>query len=429
MFFLQTDSKHAADTQLRGSCAEAKKRHPRKMGLVAGLAVSFLVATAASAQDQNTPIKLGVLNDMSGAFADLGGKGSIIAAQMAIDDAGGKVLGRAIQLISADTQNKPDIASVIARRWFDAEDVSAIIDPVPSNAALAVLDLARDRKKIVIIASSGLADLTGKNCTSTSFQWAYDTSVLAKGTAATIVKGGAKQWFFLTSDVAFGHSLADESKRVVEANGGKVVGEVRHPYLTHDFSSFLLQAQAAGADVIALANSGSDTTNSIQQAIEFGIESDKTKLVALLGFVTDIHSLGLARAKGLLLTESFYWDLDDDTRAWSKRFAEMNGGREPSMAQAAVYSGVAHYLKAMAAVGRNDGQQIADKMREMPINDFMIKDGHARKDGRIVHDFYLFQVKAPEESKGPWDYYKLVRKIPASEVTPAEGSTGCPFDK
>ena len=385
-------------------------------------------AYPASAQDQAAPIKLGVLNDMSGAFADLGGKGSIIAAQMAIDDAGGKVLGRPIQLISADSQNKPDIAAAIARRWFDVEDVSAIIDPVPSGAALAVLDLSRERKKVVLIASSGLADLTGKSCTSTSFQWAYDTSVLAKGTAATVVNGGAKQWFFLTADVAFGHSLANQSKAVIEANGGKVVGEVRHPYLSHDFSSFLLQAQSSGAEVIALANSGSDTTNSIRQAIEFGIGSDKTKLVALLAFVTDIHSLGLDKAKGLLLTESFYWDLNDETRAWSKRFGEKMGGRMPSMAQAAVYSGVAHYLKAMAAAGTVEGQKVADTMRDIPINDFMIKDGRARKDGRIVHDFYLFQVKAPNESNGPWDYYKLIRKIPAAEVTPASGSTGCPFD-
>ncbi|MDB5653940.1 MAG: ABC-type branched-chain amino acid transport system, periplasmic component [Tardiphaga sp.] len=395
------------------------------------IGVSLLLglgAVTASADEAGSPIKLGVLNDMTGAFADLGGKGSIVAAQMAIDDAGGKVLGRPVQLISADSQNKPDIAAAIARRWFDVEDVSAIIDPVPSGAALAVLDLSRERKKIVLIASSGLADMTGKSCTSTSFQWAYDTSVLAKGTAAAVVSGGAKKWFFLTADVAFGHSLANQSRSVVEANGGTVVGEVRHPYLTHDFSSFLLQAQASGAEVVALANSGSDTTNSIRQAIEFGIGSGNTKLVALLAFVTDIHSLGLDRAKGLLLTESFYWDLNDETRAWSKRFADKMGGRMPSMAQAAAYSGVAHYLKAMASAGTTEGQAVADKMRELPINDFMMKDGRARKDGRIVHDFYLFQVKAPEESKGPWDYYKLIRKIPAAEITPPDGSTGCPFD-
>lgn len=253
--------------------------------------------------------------------------------------------------------------------------------------------------------------------------------MLAKGTAATVVNSGSKSWYFLTADVAFGHSLANQSKSVIEANGGKVVGEVRHPYLTHDFSSFLLQAHASGAEVIALANSGSDTTNSIRQAIEFGIGSGKTKLVAMIAFVTDVHSLGLDKAKGLLLTESFYWDLNDETRAWSQRFGEKNGGRMPSMAQAAVYSGVAHYLKAITAAGTAEGQPVADRMREMPINDFMIKDGRARKYGRIVHDFYLFQVKAPEESKVPWDYYKLVRKIPAAEVTPASGSTGCPFDK
>ena len=305
--------------------------------------------------------------------------------------------------------------------------MDAIIDPVPSTVALGVQDLARERNKMVIVASSGLADVTGKNCTPTSFQWAYDTLVVARGTASTVAKEeGSKNWFFITSDVAFGHSLANESKAVVLANGGTVKGEVRHPYITADFSSFILQAQASGADVIALANSGADMTNSVRQAIEFGIGQGKTRLVALLAFVTDVKSLGLDQAKGLLLTESFYWDLNDETRAWSKRFGDRFGGRMPSMAQAAVYSGVSHYLKAIKAAGTTDAKVVADKMREMPINDFMIRNGRARKDGRIVHDFYLFQVKAPQESKGPWDLYKLVRTIPAAEVTPPEGSTGCP---
>ena len=393
-------------------------------GAAAMLALVMSLSGAASAQE---PIKLGVLNDIQGAFADLGGKGSIVAAQMAVDDFGGKVLGRPITLISADSQNKPDVATGIARQWFDVENVQAIIDPVPSNAALSIQDLARDRNRVVIVASSGLADLTGKACTPVSFQWAYDTSVLAKGTASTIVKQGYKKWFFITADVAFGYSLANESKSVVLANGGTVVGEAKHPYISSDFSSYIVQAQASGADVIALANSGTDTTNSAEQAIEFGVGQDKTKLVALLAFITQIKSLGLDRARGLLLTESFYWDLNDETRAWSKRFGERFGGRMPSMAQAAVYSGVSHYLKAMAAAGTTDGRVVADKMRELPINDFMMKNGRARKDGRIVHDFYLFEVKAPEESKGPWDLYKLVRTIPAAEVTPPEGSTGCPF--
>ncbi len=389
-------------------------------------ALILVLSMGAAARSQEL-LKLGVLNDLGGAFADLGGTGSVVAAQMAVDDFGGQVLGRKIVVISADSQNKPDVATGIARQWFDSEKVDAILDPVPSAVALNILSLARERNKIVIIASSGLADLTGKACTQTSFQWAYDTSVLAKGTASTVVKDGHKSWFFITADVAFGHSLANESRAVVLANGGTVKGEVKHPYITSDFSSFILQGQASGADVIALADSGTDTTNAIKQAIEFGVGEGGTRLVALLAFVTQIKSLDLERAKGLLLTESFYWDLNDGTRAWSKRFGERFGGLMPSMAQAAVYSGVSHYLKAVAAIGTTEGKAVADKMRELPINDFMIKDGRARKDGRIVHDFYLFQVKAPQESKGPWDLYKLIRTIPAAEVTPPEGSTGCPF--
>src|SRR5689334_9219935 len=313
----------------------ARLRH--LAAIASALILALSLAGTASAQE---PLKLGVLNDLSGAFADLGGTGSIVAAQMAVDDFGGKVLGRPITIISADSQNKPDVATGIARRWFDTEGVQAIIDPVPSNAALGIQDLARDRNKIVLVASSGLADLTGKACTPVSFQWAYDTSVLAKGTASTVVKQGYKRWYFITADVAFGYSLANESKAVVLANGGTVLGEAKHPYISSDFSSYIVQAQSSGADVIALANSGTDTTNSAAQAIEFGIGESNTKLVALLAFVTQIKSLGLERAKGLLLTESFYWDLNDETRAWSKRFGERFGGRMPSMAQAAVYSGV-----------------------------------------------------------------------------------------
>jgi branched-chain amino acid transport system substrate-binding protein len=401
-------------------------RHPCSRGLAAVAGVFALTLSIVGAACAQESLKLGVLNDFQGSFADLGGAGSILAAQMAVEDFGGQVLGKPIVIISADSQNKPDVATGIARRWFDVEKVDAIIDPVPSTVALGVQDLARERNKMVIVASSGLADVTGKNCTPTSFQWAYDTLVVARGTASTVAKEeGSKNWFFITSDVAFGHSLANESKAVVLANGGTVKGEVRHPYITADLSSFILQAQASAADVIALANSGADMTNSVRQAIEFGIGQGKTRLVALLAFVTDVKSLGLDQAKGLLLTESFYWDLNDETRAWSKRFGDRFGGRMPSMAQAAVYSGVSHYLKAIKAAGTTDAKVVADRMREMPINDFMIKNGRARKDGRIVHDFYLFQVKAPQESKGPWDLYKLVRTIPAAEVTPPEGSTGC----
>ncbi|MBV9653959.1 MAG: ABC transporter substrate-binding protein [Acetobacteraceae bacterium] len=372
-------------------------------------------------------LKLGVLNDLTGSFADLGGRGSILATQMAVEDFGGKVLGKPISIISADSQNKPDIASGIARRWFDAEGVDAIIDPVPSSVALAVEDLARERNRMVIVTSSGLAEVTGKRCAPTTFQWAYDTAILARGTAAAIAdqQPGAK-WFFVTADVAFGHSLAEESKAVVRAHGGSVLGEADHPYINADFSAFLIEARASGADIVALANSGADATNSIKQAAEFGIGRPEPRLVALLAFVTDIYSLGLEATQGLYLTESFYWDLDDATRAWSRRFASRFGGKMPSMAQAAAYSGVTHYLKAIAAAGTTDAGIVADKMREMPIDDFMMHGGRARIDGRVVHDFYLFQVKTPAESTGPWDLYKLVRRIPADEITPAPKSTGCP---
>ena len=394
---------------------------------LAAIAGAFLLTLAGAGTGfAQEPIKLGVLNDLTGPFADLGGHGSVVAAQMAVDDVGGKVLGRPVTIAAADSQNKPDVAVTIARQWFDADKFAAILDPVPSSVALAVVGLARERNRMVIIASSGAADLTGKACSPVSFQWAYDTSVLAKGTAQTVIKEGHKRWYLLTSDSVYGHFLANETKAVVQANGGTVLGEAVHPYLTSEFSSFILQAQSSGADVIALANSGTDMTNSVKQAIEFGVGEDNTKLVALTAFITDIESLGLDRAKGLLLTESFYWDLNDDTRAWSKRFGERMGGRMPSMAQAAMYSGVYHYLKAMAAAGTTDAKVVAEKMRETPINDFMMKNGRARPDGRIVHDFYLFQVKEPQESKGPWDLYKLVRTIPASEITPPEKSTGCP---
>ena len=292
--------------------------------LASALMLTLPLADAVHAQE---PLKLGVLNDLGGSFADLGGRGSILAAQRAVDDAGGKVLGRPIVIISADSQNKPDLATGIARQWFDAEKAEAIIDPVPSNVALAVIDLARERNKMVIVASSGLADVTGKACSHTSFQWAYDTLVLANSTASTVVKEGHKKWFFITADVAFGHSLANASKSVVLANGGTVVGEVKHPYISSDFSSFILQAQTSGADVIALANSGADATNSAKQAIEFGVGQNEQKLVALLAFVTDIKSLGLERAKGLLLTESFYWDLNDETRGASSTGCGATGPR------------------------------------------------------------------------------------------------------
>ena len=390
--------------------------------------VAAAVATSASAEISGDVVKLGVLNDMSSLYADLSGAGSVEAARMAIADFGGSVNGKKIELISADHQNKPDVGSAIATQWFDNDGVDAIVDVPTSSVALAVQQIARTKGKLFLISGAAASDLTGKACSPTSVHWTYDTVALANGTGGAVVKAGGDTWFFITADYAFGHALERDTARVVEANGGKVLGKVRAPLNTADFSSFLLQAQGSKAKIIGLANAGGDTINSIKQAGEFGIVEGSQKLAGLLVFITDIHSLGLQAAHGLQLTEAFYWDQNDATRAWSKRFFDKIG-REPSMVQAGVYGAVTHYLNAIKATNSDDGLTVVKQMKATPINDFMTKNGKIREDGTLVRDMYLFEVKAPAESKGPWDYYKQISVIPGEDAFKLPGPNECPLVK
>ena len=390
--------------------------------------VAAAVATSASAEISGDVVKLGVLNDMSSLYADLSGAGSVEAARMAIADFGGSVNGKKIELISADHQNKPDVGSAIATQWFDNDGVDAIVDVPTSSVALAVQQIARTKGKLFLISGAAASDLTGKACSPTSVHWTYDTVALANGTGGAVVKAGGDTWFFITADYAFGHALERDTARVVEANGGKVLGKVRAPLNTPDFSSFLLQAQASKAKIIGLANAGGDTINSIKQAGEFGIVEGGQKLAGLLVFITDIHSLGLQAAHGLQLTEAFYWDQNDATRAWSKRFFDKIG-REPSMVQAGVYGAVTHYLNAIKATNSDDGLTVVKQMKATPINDFMTKNGKIREDGTLVRDMYLFEVKAPAESKGPWDYYKQIAVISGEDAFKLPGPNECPLVK
>ena len=401
------------------------------MRKIIGLALTaaLSLATITNARAGADVVKIGVLNDQAGMNADLSGQGSVIAARMAAEDAGGSVIGKKIEIVFADHQNKADIGSSIATQWYDKDGVDMITDMPFSSVALAVQEIARQRQKIAIYSGPGSSDITGKACSPFGFHWTYDTVALARGTGSAVVKAGGKKWFFLTADYAFGHALAKDTMEVVKANGGTVVGEAVHPVNTSDFSSYLVQAQASGADVIGLANGATDTTNSIKQAYEFGLAKSGQKLAGLLVFITDVNALGLQVAQGLQMTESFYWDQNDETRAFSKRYAERMGGKKPSMVQAGVYSGVAHYLKAVAAAGTSAGPAVAAKIRELPVNDFMSKNVHVRRDGRVMRDFYLFQVKTPAESKGPWDYYNLVRTIPAEEAARPESEGNCPLVK
>jgi branched-chain amino acid transport system substrate-binding protein len=370
---------------------------------------------AAQAQISDDVVKIGVMNDMSGLYADLGGQGSVEAARMAIADFGGTVNGKKIELISADHQNKPDVGGAIARQWYDNDKVDAIVDVPTSSVALAVQDVARERKKVFLISTAASSDLTGKACSATGIHWTYDTVALANGTGSAVVKAGGDTWFFITADYAFGHALERDTAAVVTANNGKVLGQVRVPLNTPDFSSYLLQAQASKAKIVGLANAGGDTINSIKQAAEFGLVEGGQKMAGLLVFVTDIHSLGLKTANGLQLTEAFYWDQNDETRAWSKRFMEKIN-HAPTMVQAGVYGAVMHYLNAIKAIGSDDGLTVVKKMKETPINDFMTKNGKILENGRVIRDMYLFEVKKPAESKGPWDYYKQIATIPGEQA-------------
>jgi len=376
-----------------------------------------LLAGTASAQVSDGVIKIGVMNDMSGLYADIAGPGSVWAARKAVEDFGAAAKGMKVEILAADHQNKPDIGSNIARQWIDVDKVDAIADVPTSSVGLAVNQIIREKNKVHLNVGSATSDMTNKACSPNTVHWSYDTYMLSNGTGKALVKTGGDTWYFLTADYAFGHALERDTEAVVLANGGKVVGKVRHPFPGQDFSSFLLQAQSSKAKVIGLANAGGDTINAIKQAAEFGITKGGQNLAGLLVFITDVHSLGLPTAQGLVLTESFYWDLNDGTRAWSKQFAAAHKGRMPSMVQAGVYASVLHYLKAIEALKSDaDGVKVVDKMKEMPTDDPLFGKGTIRVDGRKIHDAYLFEVKKPAESKGPWDYYKLRATIPAAEA-------------
>jgi len=384
----------------------------------------------AHAQISDGIVKIGVLNDMSGLYADISGPGSVVAAKMAVEDyLKSSKSNLKVEIVSADHQNKADIGSNIARQWYDTDKVDMIIDVPTSSVALAISQVSREKGKIHVNTGAATADLTGKSCSPNTIHWLYDTWMLANGTGKAVVQHGGSTWFFLTADYAFGQALERDTEAVVIKNGGKVLGKVRHPLATQDFSSFLLQAQASKAKVIGLANAGGDTTNSIKQAYEFGIVKGGQTLAGLLVFLTDIHSLGLEKAQGLYLTETFYWDLNDQTRAWSKRFAALNNGKYPSMDQAGVYAGILHYLKAVDAGKTDDGTKVAQKMKDLPTDDVLFGKGSVRKDGRKLHPAYLFEVKKPSESKGPYDYYKLLATIPADQAFRPLNEGDCPLVK
>ncbi|HEV3020548.1 MAG TPA: ABC transporter substrate-binding protein [Burkholderiaceae bacterium] len=392
----------------------------------AGLAMTL--AGAVQAQVSDGVVKIGVLTDLSGTYSDLSGQGAVVATQMAIDDflAQEKPAFK-VELVYADHQNKGDIAANKAREWFERDNVDVVTDLVTTSTALAVMKIAKEKNRIVLVSGAGSTRITNEDCTDLAVHWAYDTYALAHGTAKAVVQQGGKSWFFLTADYAFGQSLEKDASDVVQANGGTVVGTVRHPFPGTDFSSFLLKAQTSGAQVIGLANAGTDTTNSIKQAVEFGITPKQT-LAGLLMFITDVHSLGLKTAQGMYLTEGFYWDVNEDTRAWSKRFFAKHK-RMPTMAQAGDYSSALHYLKAVKAINSDDAPKVMAQMKKTPVNDFFAKNGRIREDGRMVHDMYLFQVKKPSESTAPWDYYKVIATIPGEEAFQPLSASRCPLIK
>jgi branched-chain amino acid transport system substrate-binding protein len=392
---------------------------------VVAVASLCLSSSLAGAQISNDVVRIGVLNDQSGLYADLGGPGSVTAARMAAEDAGGKVLGKPIDIVFADHQNKADIGVAVARRWFETEGVDMAIGFDNSSVALAVEQLAAEHNRIAIAGAVGSTAFTGKNCTKNEASWVYDSYALTTSLAKSIVAEGRDTWFFITVDYAFGHSMEADATTAVQAAGGKVLGSVRHPLNTSDFSSYLLQAQASGAKVVALANGGGDMVNTVKQANEFGL-GKKQSLVSLLIFISDVHSMQLQAAQGLKFITAFYWDRDDDTLAWSKRFFDKQG-RMPTMAQASVYSAVKHYIAAIAAAGTDEAKAVMAKMRELPVNDFYVKNGHVREDGRLVHDMLFAQVKTPAESSKPWDYYKILAAIPGDQAFRPLAEGGCPL--
>ncbi|MBC2886168.1 ABC transporter substrate-binding protein [Ochrobactrum sp. CM-21-5] len=393
---------------------------------LATAALFAATAISSAAEISDGKVKIGILNDQSGVYADFGGKWSYEAAKMAAEDFGGKVLDAPIEIITADHQNKPDVASNIARQWYDTEQVDSIMELTTSSVGLAVQALSKDKKKITINTGAATTELTGKQCTPYGFHWAYDTHALAVGTGGAMVEQGGDTWFFLTADYAFGYSLEEQTGKFVTSKGGKVLGAVRHPLATTDYSSFLLQAQASGAKVVGLANAGLDTSNAIKQAAEFGIVAGGQRLAALLFTLSEVHGLGLAAAQGLTLTESFYWDRDDESREFAKRFFDRTG-RMPNMIQAGTYSAVTQYLKAIKEAGTDETEAVAKKMHELPVEDVFARKGKVAANGRMISDLYLMEVKKPDESKAPWDYYKVLATIPGDQAYAKPEESGCPL--
>jgi branched-chain amino acid transport system substrate-binding protein len=400
-----------------------------KQSLLALAIAGTFVAGAAHAQVSDNVIKIGVLSDMSSLYTDLAGAGSVLAAKMAVEDSGIEKRGYKVEFASADHQNKPDVGSAIARQWYDTDKVDVIVDVPNSGVALAVSQITKDKGRVFLAVGPGSSDLTGKACSPNTVHWAYDTWMLANGTGTAITKQGGDTWFFITADYAFGQALERDTTAAVNKAGGKVLGGVRAPINNQDFSSFLLQAQSSKAKVIGLANAGGDTTNSIKQAAEFGIVKGGQSLAGLLVFLTDIHALGLNNAQGLIFTETFYWDMNDQTRAFAKRFAPQDKGIHPTMVHAGVYASVLHYLKAVEALKSDDGTKVVAKMKELPTDDPLFGKGSIRVDGRKIHPAYLVEVKKPAESKAPWDYYKIRATIPADQAFRPLADGGCSLVK
>ena len=395
--------------------------------LLLPLAVAlFALGAVTAARAGDGVVRIGVLNDQSGVFADLTGAGSVLAARMAAEDFGGKVNGLPIEVIAGDHLNKPDVGASIANRWFDVDKVDAIADLGNSAVALAVNEIARAKNKVILVSAGGTTALTGKSCSPNTVQWTYDTWSQSNAIGTALVKAGHRSWFFLTADYTFGYNLRDETSKVVLANGGEVRGSVNHPINSSDFSSYILQAQASHADVIALANGGTDTANSIKQAAEFQVQKRGQVVVGLSTMITDVEALGLAMTQGLFVAETFYWDLTPETRAWSARWAARNAGRYPTMMQAGVYGAVLHYLKGVQAAGSaDDGRKVVAQMKALPTDDPLFGKGHILANGRKIHDVYVFQVKAPEESKSHWDLYKVSATIPGDQAFLTLAQSGC----
>ncbi|MDU6372897.1 MAG: ABC transporter substrate-binding protein [Bradyrhizobium sp.] len=395
---------------------------------MAALLAATTLSFAGSAFADDKVVKIGVLTDMSSLYADATGKGSLVAVQMAVEDYGGKVKGKKVEVVSADHQNKPDVGVNIARNWYDNEKVDAIFDVPTSSVALPISALTREKNKIHINSGGGSSDITGSQCSPNTVHWTYDTYALSNVAGKAMVKRGEDTWFFITADYAFGQALERDAANVVKEAGGKVLGDVRHPLNSSDFSSFVLQAQASKAKVVGLANAGGDTQNALKQAAEFGLAQSGQKMIALLMEITDVHSLGIKSTAGLIVTDAFYWDMNDETRAFSKRFND-KVGHMPTMIQAGLYSATMHYLKAIEAIGTDEAPKVMEQMRATPVNDFFAKNGKIRIDGRMVHDMYLFEVKKPEESKGDWDLYKLIATVPGDEAFRPLDKGGCPLVK